>query len=259
MSLVARGLSVRYGAQPVLHAVDLALSAGQVGALVGPNGSGKSTLIRCLAGLLPHDGTVTLSGLPCRSEHMGYMPQDTSASVALTVVETVLLGRVGRLRWRVADEDLAAVDAILQRLGIAHLAGRWLRELSGGQRQLVFLAQSLVAQPHVLLLDEPISALDLRHQLEVMDTVRTLTLERELVTLVVLHDLNAAVRHADMVLLLHEGRVLEVGPPGQVLTPVNVRRVFQVEVSVLDRPGGQPAWIAPVAVSAPAPAWPANC
>lgn len=233
MSLVAHQLSVRYGPQPVLHAIDVALPVGQVSALVGPNGSGKSTLIRCLAGLQAHEGTVLLGREARRREDMGYMPQDTSASVALTVVETVLLGRVGLLRWRVDDEDLAAVDAILRRLGIAHLAERWLRELSGGQRQLVFLAQALVAQPRVLLLDEPISALDLRHQLEVMETVRELTRERSLVSLVVLHDLNLAARFSDQLLLLCDGRLHAQGTTQEVFSLGHVEPVFGIEAEIL--------------------------
>jgi iron complex transport system ATP-binding protein len=258
VSLLARHLSLSYGRQTVLHGIDLALQPGQLVALVGPNGSGKSSLIKCLAGLLPHSGQVSLSDQPLSAAQIGYMPQDHAASDALTVLETVLLGRLGQLRWQVGDGDLAAVEAVLTRLGIGDLAQRWLGDLSGGQRQLVFLAQSLVAQPRVLLLDEPISALDLRHQLEVMDTVRELTLERGLVTLAVLHDLNAAVRHADEVVLLHEGRILEAGPPAQVLTASHVRRVFQVDVCLLAQPGGA-AWIAPMGVSAPRRAWPANC
>jgi iron complex transport system ATP-binding protein len=238
VNLVARQLSAGYGAQPVLHGFDLSLQAGQVAALVGPNGSGKSTLIRCLAGLMPHDGSVSLDGAPLHRGHMGYMPQDTSASVALSVVETVLLGRVGRLRWRVGDEDLAAVDAILQRLGIAHLAGRGLRELSGGQRQLVFLAQALVAEPRVLLLDEPISALDLRHQIEVLETVRQLTRERSLVTVVVLHDLNAAVRHADQLLLLQSGRLMAQGDARKVFTLQHIEPVFGIEAEWLQGAAG---------------------
>ncbi len=233
MNLVAQQLSARYGTQTVLHAIDLSLPAGQVAALVGPNGSGKSTLIRCLAGLLPHGGRVTLAGTERRNDHMGYMPQDTAASAALTVVETVLLGCVGRLRWQVVDADLAAVDAILQRLGIAHLAGRWLSELSGGQRQLVFLAQALVAEPRVLLLDEPISALDLRHQIEVLETVRQLTRERSLITLVVLHDLNAAVRYADQLLLLQHGQLVVQGDARSVFTLPHIERVFGVEAELL--------------------------
>lgn len=239
MSLVAQQVSVSYGAQPVLHDIDLELPVGQVSALVGPNGSGKSTLIRCLAGLLEYEGTVTLAGEARRRELMGYMPQDTSANVALSVLETVLLGRVRRLRWRVGDDDLAAVHAILQRLGIAHLAARWLRELSGGQRQLVFLAQTLVAQPRVLLLDEPISALDLRHQLDVLETVHQVTRERRLVTLVVLHDLNAAARHCDNALVLRNGRLTGQGTAAEVLTRNCLSQVFEVESEQLLCSGGR--------------------
>ena len=250
MSLLADNLSLSYGRQAVLHGVELTLQPGRLVALVGPNGSGKSSLIKCLAGLLPHTGRVRLSGEPPSAAQIGYMPQDHAASAALTVLETVLLGRLGSLRWQVGDDDLASVDAVLTRLGINDLAQRWLGDLSGGQRQLVFLAQSLVAQPRVLLLDEPISALDLRHQLEVMNTVRALTLERGLITLAVLHDLNAAARHSDEVVLLHEGRVLEAGAPAQVLTAAHVRRVFQVDVCLLAQPG-YPACIVPLGVSAP--------
>ncbi|MBL8387612.1 MAG: ABC transporter ATP-binding protein [Hydrogenophaga sp.] len=239
MSLVAQHVSMSYGAQPVLYDINLELSAGKVSALVGPNGSGKSTLIRCLAGLLSHEGTVTLAGKPRRSEYMGYMPQDTPASVALSVLETVLLGRVRRLRWQVGDGDLSEVYAVLQRLGIAHLAERWLCELSGGQRQLVFLAQALVAQPRVLLLDEPISALDLRHQLEVLETVCQVTHERRLVTLVVLHDLNAAARHCDNLLVLCDGRLKGQGAAADVLTRDCLSRVFEVETEQLFCSGGR--------------------
>jgi iron complex transport system ATP-binding protein len=258
VSLLVLNLSLSYGALAVLHGVDLELQPGRLVALVGPNGSGKSSLIKCLAGLLPHSGQVSLSGQTLSAAQIGYMPQDHAASAALTVLETVLLGRLDRLRWQVDDEDLAAVEAVLNRLGIGDLAQRWLGDLSGGQRQLVFLAQSLVAQPRVLLLDEPISALDLRHQLEVMETVRALTLELGLVTLAVLHDLNAAVRHADEVVLLNEGRVMEAGSPSQVLTASHVRRVFQVDVCLLPQPG-RPAWIAPMGVAAPGRAWPTSC
>lgn len=231
--LTTSQLSVSFGARQVLHGIDLDLQPGQLVALLGPNGSGKSTLLRGIAGLLPHAGSVALGGQPRTSQRIGYMPQDTSSSAALTVTEAVLLGRVERLRWQVSDEDLEAVDAVLRRLGIAGLATRWLRELSGGQRQMVFLAQALVAQPRVLLLDEPISALDLRHQLEVMETVRELTRERSLVSLVVLHDLNAAARHADRLLLLRDGRLHAQGRTDEVFSLQHVESVFDIEAELL--------------------------
>jgi iron complex transport system ATP-binding protein len=231
--LTTRQLSVCFGARPVLHGIDLDLQPGQLVALLGPNGSGKSTLLRGIAGLLPHGGSVMLGGKPRTSQRIGYMPQDTSSSAALSVTEAVLLGRVERLRWQVSDEDLATVDAVLRRLGIAGLATRWLRELSGGQRQMVFLAQALVAQPRVLLLDEPISALDLRHQLEVMETVRELTRERSLVSLVVLHDLNVAARYADRLLLLREGHLHAQGRTDEVFSLQHVESVFDIEAELL--------------------------
>jgi iron complex transport system ATP-binding protein len=133
--------------------------------------------------------------------------------MALTVLEVVLLGRLGQLRLRMQPADLDAVRTVLQSLDIAALAGRYLAELSGGQRQMVFLAQALVAQPRLLLLDEPISALDVHHQLTVLERVRQLTRGQGLTTLLVLHDLQAAARYCDDLLLLRQGTVAARGTP----------------------------------------------
>ncbi|MDP3321836.1 MAG: ABC transporter ATP-binding protein, partial [Bosea sp. (in: a-proteobacteria)] len=166
MKLTVEGLSVRYGVTQAIEAVDVAAHPGEVLAVIGPNGSGKSSLVKAVAGLVAHAGVVRFDGSPLRPERIGYMPQDIGARAALTVLEAVLLGRLGRLGLRVRPEDLAAVEAVLGELDLMPLASRYLGELSGGQRQLVFLAQALASEPSLLLLDEPISALDIRHQLE---------------------------------------------------------------------------------------------
>lgn len=220
-----RGLSVRYGGTRALDDVGFRAAPGQVTALLGPNGSGKSTALRALAGLVRYEGDVAR---PAR-HLIGYMPQDTSSRVALTVLEAVLLGRLGRLGLRLSADDLGSARRVLDELGIADLSGRYLGELSGGQRQMVFLAQSLISDPVVLLLDEPVSALDIRHGLEVLETVRRLTLERRLTTLLVLHDLNAAARYADKLVLLKEGRVAVSGSVRDVLTDMMLAQVFEVE------------------------------
>ena len=226
-------LSASYGKRRVLHDVSLVCEPGRVMGLVGPNGSGKSTLVKAIAGLLPVKGRIEFDDSTLRPGTVGYMPQDLQAPMALTVLEVVLLGRLRQLGLRIAPQDLDAVQRLLAVLNIADLAGRYLSELSGGQRQMAFLAQALVAEPKVLLLDEPISALDIRHQLEVLQVVRTLTLERKLVTLMVLHDLNAAARFADDVAILREGRVLAQGTPTHVLTVENVGIGFGVQTEAL--------------------------
>lgn len=235
MSLIVRDLGVRYGQRQALAGVSLEARPGEVTAIIGPNGSGKSSLIRAIAGLVGHQGEVR-----CGSDgaaRIGYMPQDVGSSAALTVLEVVLLGRLRALHLRLTDADLDAAGAALATLGIEHLASRDLVELSGGQRQLVFLAQVLASEPQILLLDEPISALDIRNQVEVLDTVRRLTRERGLITLVVLHELSAAARAADRIIVLKEGGVAGDGRPDSVLAPQLIRDVFGIDAIVVEIEG----------------------
>jgi len=243
VSVTTQALTARYGPRKVLHGIDLAATRGRVLGIVGPNGSGKSTLVKALAGLLRHEGQIHFDGTNVRPGSIGYMPQDLQTPLALTVLDVVLLGRLGQLRLRVGDDDLDAVRQALRALDIEALAGRYLGELSGGQRQMVFLAQALVSQPSVLLLDEPISALDVRHQLDVLQVVRAMTQERQLVTLVVLHDLQAASRFCDDILLLCDGQVLASGTPAQVLTVEHIAHAFGVQCELLTCQDGTPVLV----------------
>jgi iron complex transport system ATP-binding protein len=238
--LQARGVAVRFGPAEVLRGVDLDVAPGEVVAILGANGSGKSTLLRAIAGVQPHRGAISFNGAARPAQGIGYMPQDNAARVGLTVFEVVLLGRLRSLALRVAPADLAAAEAALAELGIAHLAARSLAELSGGQRQKVFLAQVLAAAPQALLLDEPTSALDIAHQVQVLAMLSTATRSRGLTTLAVLHDLNAAARFADRIALLHQGRIAAAGPPAEVLRPALLRDVYGVEAAIVPGPDGHP-------------------
>jgi iron complex transport system ATP-binding protein len=222
-------LAIRYGRHIAIEGVSLTAMPGKILGVLGPNGSGKSSLVKAIAGIQPHDGAVRFDGAIQRPSVIGYMPQDHQSRAALTVLETVLLGRLGRLGLRVSDDDLAAAENVLREIGIAQLAMRDLGALSGGQRQLVFLAQALASGPRVLLLDEPFSALDIRHQLEVAELLARLTRERELTTVLVLHDLPMAARLADRVALLQNGRLMAMGESGDVLASPAMREVFQVD------------------------------
>ncbi|PTM39605.1 ABC transporter ATP-binding protein [Bosea sp. 124] len=239
MRVTIEGLCVRYGTTTAVAGVDLAAEPGEVLAVIGPNGSGKSSLVKAVAGLVRHSGTVGFGNGPRKPDRIGYMPQDIGGRTALTVLETVLLGRLGRLGLRVGPADLAAVEAVLSELGLTALAARYLAELSGGQRQLVFLAQALACEPALLLLDEPISALDILHQLEVMEIVRRQTTARRLTTLVILHDLNIAARFADSIAVMREGRLLCHGPPERVIGSAMLAAVFGVEAALSTAPDGR--------------------
>lgn len=226
-------LSVNYGSHIALDRVSLEARPGEILAIVGPNGSGKSSLVRAIAGTVPYDGYIRFHGVDRRTRIIGYMPQDQGLRATLTVVETVLLGRLGQLRLRVSKEDIEAAGAMMAELGIADLANRHLGELSGGQRQLVYLAQALAAHPTVLVLDEPLNTLDIRHQLEVMETLQRLTLARGLTTLIVMHDLQHAARYGDRVAILKAGKLGFVGQTRLGLTPERISETFGVMVNAV--------------------------
>src|SRR5690606_17189865 len=224
-----------------LHAVGpLEAARGRVTALIGPNGAGKSSLLVALAGLAKASGRVTLDGedmtrlaLPQRSRRIYYLSQGFGSGTSLTVFEAVLLARRhGARRAAAASADLEAARAALALLGVEALASRPLNALSGGQRQLAGIAQALVRDTDVLLLDEPTSALDLGNQLHVLALLARLTAERRLATVVSLHDLHLAARFAEAAWILSDGRLVQQGPVGEVLTAPLIRAVFGVETLI---------------------------
>ena len=238
VSLRFTNVGVRYGRRDVLTGISTPeLPGGSVTAVIGPNAAGKSSLFRRAAGLLKGPGEVSLRG--ASPDAICYMPQDTSANTVLTVYESVLLARKQNAGWSVAEADLVAVDSALERLRIRDLAFRGLGELSGGQRQLVSLAQTIVRDPAVILLDEPTSALDLHRQIEVVDLVRSLAVERGLCVLIALHDLSLAVRVADRVIVLADGRLHACGEVRQVITQSMLREVYRVDGRIRSEADGK--------------------
>lgn len=238
-------LSFAYGARPVLEEVSLApLQPGTLTALIGPNASGKSTLFRCIAGLLkPASGSVWLGDTDlatlrskARLQRVCIMPQFFAANAALTVFDVVLMAHKNLSGWRVLPSDVSAVAAALEAGGIEHLADAYIGELSGGQAQMVSVAQSLVRRSEVYLFDEPTSALDLRHQLDVLAQIRAQMIARNAIGIVALHDLNLAARFADHLILLGEGRVRVQGAPADVLGTPDLSDVYRVAIEVAQGP-----------------------
>lgn len=244
--LAAEGVTVSYGDRQILASVDLALAAGERVALVGPNGAGKSTLLRALTGVLgPRSGAVYLCGDPIASldrktvaRTIAVVPELAQLPFEMPVHEVVALGRLPHepplSGLRPADH--AAVDAALERVGIGGLRQRDVRELSMGERQLVFIAVAVAQAAAILVLDEPTAHLDIRHQVEVMQLLVDLNERDGTTILAVLHDLALAAHFFGRVVVMADGRIVADGPPAVTLDGERIRSVFGVDPALVRLP-----------------------
>src|SRR2546421_668486 len=248
----ARNLGFSYSSLPAVVDVSLSLPRGAMGALLGPNGSGKSTLIRLLAGLLPPgSGEVIFDGASLstihpreRAKRIAYVPQSTSNAFPFTALEVVLTGRSpysGRFRFESSQDEQIALGA-LDALDAAHLASRHITELSGGERQLVTVARALAQEPQVLLLDEPASALDLKHRTQLARALRRLRDERNITVLMITHDLMLLDSAADLIFAMKRGRVVASGAPALVLTNNVLGEVYDAPVRTMRSDGRTFVW-----------------
>lgn len=240
MKLVVDDCSFSYSSQLVLDQISMQISKGEVVSIVGPNGSGKSTLLRCICRVLqPKGGVVYLNNQDVAhlkprelARLLGYVPQSGAEVFPLTVYEAVLLGRKPYLSWGVGPKDREIVDRILRFMKIDEFALKYINEMSGGEKQRVLIARSLAQEPEVLLLDEPTSNLDIKHQLEVLGLLQKFAREGGMTVIMVLHDLNLASRFSEKLVLISEGKVFASGPPAAVLNPANISAVYGVEADV---------------------------
>ncbi|MDB6454817.1 ABC transporter ATP-binding protein [Falsirhodobacter sp. 20TX0035] len=240
VSLTLRDVSAAYGGREVLSGITTPpLQGGQLVALLGPNGAGKSTLFRRIFGLLRGQGDIRVEGATV-PRPIAYMPQDNGARPVLSVYESILLARMQGRRLRVLPEDHAEVERILRLLNIGSLRARNVGDLSGGQRQMVGAAQTLVQNPQILLMDEPTSALDLSRQIDLLALLHRLTREEGLLIVVALHDLGHALRFADAAMVIGNGGLVACGATQDVITPHLLRNVFDVEARIEPCTMGRP-------------------
>ncbi len=241
-----RALDVTLDGTRVLRGVDLAAAHGEWVNVIGPNGAGKTTLLRALLGLVPFDGDIDIDGLgdhhrrAARARKLAYVPQTPVVPPGMLVADYVLLGRTphrGVFAAETANDRMIAVE-ILERLDLGGFGERAVQSLSGGERQRAVLARALAQQADVLLLDEPTTALDLGHQQDVLELVDALRRERCLTVIATLHDLTLAARYGDRIAILAHGRVVETGPPVEVLTVKNIATYFGATVRIVDDPEG---------------------
>jgi iron complex transport system ATP-binding protein len=247
MRLEVKDLEFGYGDVTILKGISMELAPSELLALVGPNGTGKSTLMRCIDKIItPRKGTVLVDGVDTaqmssieRAKRIGYVPQGVSQVFPTTVFDTVLMGRHPYFGWWSGKEDEDRVLDVLQMMELEEFAMRSINDLSGGQQQKVFIARALVQEADILLLDEPVSALDIKHQLEVMNTVRNIVKEKDISAIISIHDLNLASRYADRLLMMYGGTVFATGSSSEVLTKENLEHVYGVEAEVTDLANGR--------------------
>jgi ABC-type cobalamin/Fe3+-siderophores transport system ATPase subunit len=238
-----------YGRLSILENISFQVSPGEFFVIIGPNGSGKTTLLKALAGIDPlQAGRVSVFERPIdrysRNElarMLSYVPQNVPVDFPFTVTQTVLMGRYPHLGVLGIEGrgDLEIADRVLDVAGVRSLADRKVDQLSGGERQRVFIARALCQEPRLLLLDEPTAALDLAHQVRVMDLMESLKRETGMTILMVSHDVNLSVMYADRLLLLKSGKIAALGTPAQVMTYEILESVYGcpllVDESPLDR------------------------
>lgn len=241
MRLEVRDL--RYGYTPereVVKGVSFTVRAGECVAVLGTNGVGKTTMLKCINRIIrPQAGEVLVDGLPVHrlsgrelAQRIGYVPQACEFADS-SVFDAVLLGRKPFLQWDVTKRDLEIVQEVLELLGLEEYAHREVNALSGGERQKVSIARALAQQAPVLLFDEPTSSLDLRNQLEVLDMTKQVVRQQGLAAVVILHDLNLALRFADQFLVMKEGTVCAFGGR-EVVDPEMIREVYGVQAQMLE-------------------------
>lgn len=245
MKVTISGLEFGYSSSPVLKDVNLEVNGPQLISIIGPNGVGKSTLIHCINKILsPTKGVVMINGedvsgisIKDMAKKVGYVPYATSDAFPLSVVDTVLMGRHPHSGWKSLDHDLDVVYSTLKLINIEHLAMRSFDELSAGQHQKVMLARGLVQEPEILLLDEPTSNLDIKHQMEVTRILRNLSQEKGILIIMISHDLNIAAKYSDNMVMLSNGSIYAVGAPKEVLTKENIKAVYGVDSEIIESHG----------------------
>ena len=243
MILDVQGVCFSYNSIPILKDISFKIDKAEIIGIVGPNGSGKSTLLKNLDGILkPRDGIINIENQDQKemrrreiAKKIAYVPQREENLFPTTVFETVLMGRKPHITWMESKNDKMIVAETLDRLGMGDYTLRDINQLSGGERQKVYIARAIVQKPRILLLDEPTANLDLKHQIEVLDLLLE-TKKEGVMIIIAIHDLNLALKYCDKLIILDKGKIFACGGK-ETLSRENVEAVYGVKVSILRNNG----------------------
>lgn len=229
----------------ILDDVSLTVEQGEILGILGPNGTGKTTLIKCLDRiLLPDSGQIEIGGKSLNgmtanevARQIAYVPQYVNGFFSLDVIDAVMMGRIPYVGSRYSEEDEKLVFHIMKQMNIEKFAFRNVRDMSGGERQRVFIARAMAQQPQLIILDEPTASLDLHNQLFILHTISELAQKQKVTIIMTIHDLNLASMFCDTLMMLKDTRILAYGRPEQVLTEQNIETMYNVHAKVTDQDG----------------------
>ncbi|CAB3289465.1 ABC transporter related protein [Methanocaldococcus lauensis] len=238
MILSIDGVEFSYKSRKILNNIKFEVERGEVVSILGVNGAGKSTLLKCINKILkPKRGTILIDNFDINkldnhelAKKVGYVPQKAEGNY-MTVFDAVLLGRKPHIKWEITDRDIEITYKVLKLLNLEDYALRYTNELSGGELQKVIIARALVQEPQILLLDEPTNNLDLKNQLEVMKIIRDISKSQNIASIVVMHDLNLALRYSDKFIMLKDGKIFAEGDRS-IINPENIKAVYGVNAFV---------------------------
>ncbi len=247
-SIFANALNASYGSLPVIRDVSFSVSKGDFFIVIGPNGSGKTTLLKVMAAIRPFQGgNLEILGSPMEkysrkslARIMALVPQTVPEDLPFTVRELVLMARsphMGLLGLE-DDNDIQMAEEAMAFTGVEALAERKMDQLSGGERQRAFIARAICQEPQIILLDEPTAALDLAHQVRIMDLMEKLRMEKGLTIVMVSHDINLAAMYGNRLMLLKKGRIIKMGIPSEVLTFKTLEKAYECPLLVDESPLG---------------------
>jgi len=241
-----RDLEWKFGDRQILWDISLTVNKGYFYSIIGPNGSGKTTLLRNISKSLEpkHDcvfiDDIDVTKLSSRNmaKKLSVVPQNTNIEFGFTVIDIVLMGRSPYMRRFESESsrDLEIAEMAMRATNTWYLRDKRINEISGGERQRVILARALAQDTNIMLLDEPVSQLDIHHQIEIMETIRTLIKSRGMTVIAVMHDLNLAAQYSDYIILMNKGKVVCQGTPQEVITKENIMKVYKLEGYIINNP-----------------------
>lgn len=241
-----QNLGWKFGDRQILTDINLTIKKGYFYSIIGPNGSGKTTLLRNIAkSLEPKPDSVFIDNIDVTklnsrniAKRLSVVPQNTNIEFEFTVTDIVLMGRspyIGRFESE-SSQDIKIAERAMRSTNTWHLRDKRITEISGGERQRVIVARALAQDTGIMLLDEPVSQLDIHHQIELMETIQTLIKDRDITAVSVMHDLNLAAQYSDYIILMSEGEIVCQGTPHDVITEENIKRVYKLDSYIMNNP-----------------------